>query len=86
MIRLYFEKPRTISGWKGFLYDPDLNETNNISSGLELTRKLLLEITKMKLAIATEHVASNVAQTLVKIIMDQVSGTGNKKKIMLMPC
>ena len=36
-----------------------------------------------KLAIATEHVASNVAQTLVKIIMDQVSGTGNKKKIML---
>ena len=36
-----------------------------------------------KLAIATEHVASNVAQTLVKIIMDQVSGTGNKMKIML---
>ncbi len=36
-----------------------------------------------KLAIATEHVASNVAQTLVKIIMDQVSGTGNKKKVML---
>ena len=36
-----------------------------------------------KLAIATEHVASNIAQTLVKIIMDQVSGTGNKKKIML---
>ena len=38
---------------------------------------------KGKLAIATEHVASNVAQTLVKIIMDQVSGSGNKKKIML---
>jgi len=36
-----------------------------------------------KLAIGTEHVASNIAQTLVKIIMDQVSGTGNKKKIML---
>ena len=36
-----------------------------------------------KLAIATEHVASNVAQTLVKIIMEQVSGSGNKKKIML---
>ncbi len=38
---------------------------------------------KGKLAIATEHVASNVAQTLVKIIMDQISGSGNKKKIML---
>ena len=36
-----------------------------------------------KLAIATEHVASNVAQTLVKIIMDQISGSGKKKKVML---
>jgi len=36
-----------------------------------------------KLSIATEHVASNVAQTLVKIIMDQVSGVKNKKKILL---
>ena len=36
-----------------------------------------------KLAIATEHVASNVAQTLVKIIMEQVSGSGNKKKVLL---
>ena len=36
-----------------------------------------------KLAIATEHVASNVAQTLVKIIMEQASGAGNKKKVML---
>ena len=36
-----------------------------------------------KISIATEHVASNVAQTLVKIIMDQVSGVGNKKKILI---
>ena len=36
-----------------------------------------------KLTIATEHVASNIAQTLVKIIMDQSSGTGNKKKVMI---
>jgi len=36
-----------------------------------------------KLAIATEHVASNIAQTLVKIILEQVSGRGNKKKILL---
>ena len=36
-----------------------------------------------KISIATEHVASNVAQTLVKIIMDQVSGTGKKKKILI---
>jgi len=36
-----------------------------------------------KISIATEHVASNIAQTLVKIIMDSVSGSGNKKKILI---
>jgi methanogenic corrinoid protein MtbC1 len=36
-----------------------------------------------KLSVATEHVASNVAQTLVKIIMEHVSGVNNKKKILL---
>ena len=36
-----------------------------------------------KISIATEHVASNVAQTLVKIIMDKVNTSGNKKKILL---
>ena len=36
-----------------------------------------------KISIATEHVASNVAQTLVKIIMDKVSGNANKKKILV---
>ncbi len=36
-----------------------------------------------KLTIATEHVASNIAQTLVKIIMEQSSGAGNKKKVMI---
>ncbi len=36
-----------------------------------------------KISIATEHVASNVAQTLVKIIMDQVTGNANKKKVLI---
>ncbi|MCV0400839.1 MAG: cobalamin-dependent protein [Nitrosopumilus sp.] len=36
-----------------------------------------------KISIATEHVASNIAQTLVKIIMDRVSGSTNKKKILI---
>ena len=35
VIRIYLEKPRTVGGWKGLLYDPDLNETNNITVGLE---------------------------------------------------
>lgn len=36
-----------------------------------------------KISIATEHVASNIAQTLVKIIMDSVNGSANKKKILI---
>ncbi|WP_428324048.1 cobalamin B12-binding domain-containing protein [Nitrosopumilus sp.] len=36
-----------------------------------------------KISIATEHVASNIAQTLVRIIMDKVSGSGKKKKILI---
>lgn len=36
-----------------------------------------------KISIATEHVASNVAQTLVKIIMEQITGNANKKKILI---
>lgn len=36
-----------------------------------------------RISIASEHVASNVAQTLVKIIMDQVTGNANKKKILI---
>ncbi|MCH9658838.1 cobalamin-dependent protein [archaeon] len=36
-----------------------------------------------KISIATEHVASNIAQTLVKIIMDSVTGSANKKKILI---
>ena len=35
------------------------------------------------ISIATEHVASNVAQTLVKIIMEKVTGNANKKKILI---
>lgn len=38
---------------------------------------------KEKISIATEHVASNVAQTLVKIIVDQVASTGKKKKVLI---
>ena len=44
VMRVYFEKPRTCLGWKGFIYDPYLDESNKISDGLVLARKLLIEI------------------------------------------
>jgi methanogenic corrinoid protein MtbC1 len=36
-----------------------------------------------RISIATEHVASNVAVTLVKIIMNKVSGNANKQRILI---
>lgn len=68
IMRMYFEKPRTITGWKGFLYDPDINETNNIEKGLELTRQLLIEITKMKIPIATEFLDTIIPQYIDDLI------------------
>jgi len=55
-MRVYAEKPRTASGWKGLLYDPHLDGTNDIKTGLSLTRKLLLTLTEMQVPIATEFV------------------------------
>jgi 3-deoxy-7-phosphoheptulonate synthase len=68
VIRLYFEKPRTINGWKGFLYDPELNGSNKIDNGLIQTRKLLIEITKMRIPIATEFLDTIIPQYIDDLI------------------
>ncbi len=44
VMRSYFEKPRTTLGWKGLLIDPDLDGSCDIARGLELSRRLLIEI------------------------------------------
>lgn len=54
LMRVYFEKPRSRTGWKGFIYDPDLDESYNINKGLEQARKLLLEIVQLRLPVACE--------------------------------
>ena len=54
IMRVYFEKPRTTVGWKGLINDPDINETYNIAKGVELARKLLIEIAELGLPAGTE--------------------------------
>ncbi len=34
-MRAYIEKPRTTVGWKGFMYDPNLDGSSNLQLGLE---------------------------------------------------
>ncbi len=54
VMRTYFEKPRTRKGWSGYLHDPDLDGTNNMQAGTQLTRKLLLELAALGVPCATE--------------------------------
>ncbi|KAA0443091.1 MAG: 3-deoxy-7-phosphoheptulonate synthase [Candidatus Thioglobus sp.] len=55
VMRVYFEKPRTTVGWKGLIYDPDLDNSNNMEKGFDLARKLLLDLAKLRLPTATEY-------------------------------
>ncbi len=54
VMRTYFEKPRTTIGWKGMLYDPHLNKSNDIPAGIRQARMLLIALAEMGLPTATE--------------------------------
>ena len=54
VMRVYFEKPRTTVGWKGLVYDPELNDSGNINLGLEMCRNLLLDLNTLKIPCASE--------------------------------
>lgn len=54
VMRTYFEKPRTVVGWKGLISDPDLNGSYRVNHGLELARKLLLQVNELGVPTATE--------------------------------
>jgi 3-deoxy-7-phosphoheptulonate synthase len=54
LMRVYFEKPRTTVGWKGYINDPRLDGSFAMNEGLEMARRLLLDITALGLPVATE--------------------------------
>jgi len=62
VMRAYFEKPRTIIGWKGLLYDPDLNGTHQFAKGIWLVRSLLTELTKMGMPVGSELLEITTAE------------------------
>src|SRR4051812_21752862 len=53
-MRVYFEKPRTTTGWKGLINDPHLDESGDVNAGLRIARKLLLEVLDLGLPIGCE--------------------------------
>ncbi|MBM4181305.1 MAG: 3-deoxy-7-phosphoheptulonate synthase [Betaproteobacteria bacterium] len=54
VMRVYFEKPRTTVGWKGYINDPHLDGSFAINEGLEKARRLLLDILALGLPVGTE--------------------------------
>ncbi|MBV4469298.1 3-deoxy-7-phosphoheptulonate synthase [Pseudomonas siliginis] len=54
VMRAYVEKPRTTVGWKGLAYDPHLDGTDDMATGLTLSRELMLEMIQLGLPVATE--------------------------------
>ena len=68
VMRVYFEKPRTVVGWKGLISDPDLNNTYHINKGLRLARKLLVDIAQVGLPAATEFLDTTFGQYYADLI------------------
>jgi 3-deoxy-7-phosphoheptulonate synthase len=53
-MRVYFEKPRTTTGWKGMINDPHLDGTGDVNAGLHMARGLLLEVLALGLGTGSE--------------------------------
>lgn len=54
VMRVYFEKPRTTTGWKGLINDPHIDGTFDIETGLRKARELLIWLAELELPVATE--------------------------------
>ena len=54
VMRVYFEKPRTTTGWKGYINDPDMDDSFHVDRGMENARRFLLEVGELGLPAATE--------------------------------
>lgn len=68
VMRVYFEKPRTTTGWKGLINDPRLDDSFHVEEGLYVARRLLMEVAQLKLPIATEALDPIVPQYIGDLI------------------
>jgi 3-deoxy-7-phosphoheptulonate synthase len=68
VMRVYFEKPRTVIGWKGLINDPFLDGSFRINTGLRLARKLMLGIVHLGLPVATEFLDTTLGQYYADLV------------------
>ncbi len=62
VMRVYFEKPRTVVGWKGLINDPFLDGSFQINKGLRLARELLLNLANLGMPSGTEFLDAIIPQ------------------------
>jgi 3-deoxy-7-phosphoheptulonate synthase len=68
IMRVYFEKPRTIVGWKGLINDPHLDNSFDVNTGLRLARGLLRDIADKGLGTGTEYLDPITPQYLGDLV------------------
>jgi 3-deoxy-7-phosphoheptulonate synthase len=68
VMRVYFEKPRTVVGWKGLINDPDIDASYQINKGLRLARRLLADILELGVPAGTEFLDTTFGQFYTDLI------------------
>ena len=68
IMRVYFEKPRSTIGWKGFVNDPRLDDSFRIEEGLFRAREFLIELSKLSIPAGTEALDPIIPQYLDDLI------------------
>ena len=68
LMRVYFEKPRTTVGWKGYINDPFMDDSFRVDVGMERARDFLLQVNDLGLPTGTEALDPNSPQYLGDLI------------------
>jgi 3-deoxy-7-phosphoheptulonate synthase len=79
VMRCYFEKPRTTTGWKGLIYDPELrgNGHTDVKKGLHNAREFLLQVCEMGLPTCAEFLDTYVPQYTGELVSLGTIGARN---------
>jgi 3-deoxy-7-phosphoheptulonate synthase len=68
VMRVYFEKPRTATGWKGYINDPHMDDSFHIEEGMQKAREFLLAVNEIGLPAGTEALDPIAPQYLGDLI------------------
>jgi len=72
--RVFIEKHRTGMGWPGYMLDPGMDASFELNLGLELCRKLLVEVNELRYPIAAEVINPLVGSRLGDLLTLSIAG------------